>query len=603
LKARSASLWHKSSGSTVASSDPGFLEEWSEFKMTTYSLKRSRFISRRSSLAISVPATALLLVGLSVQLWAQAAGEGGNSFGFDMAPETSQRVVEQAVKEIPTPMAPGPVKPTWESLRENYKVPSWFVGAKFGIFMHFGIFSVPAHGSEWYEKFLYAGGNDSVLKVIGGNDMALHVNDGPKSTRAWHTEHFGPPEKFGYKDFIPMFRAEHFDADAWAALFRKAGARYVMPGAQHHENFAMWDSKVTPFNSVQMGPKRDVIGELAVAVRKQGMKLGIANHGIENFEFINPPLELAERMKAEKADLFDPKWADFYNYADRSDAAMRRFLVNWYERNVELIDKYQPDLIYFDNGVDQRHIDPLKLEIAAYYYNRAKSWGKEVSFTTKKAAFAPSGTNTKTIASILDFEGGPPDGIRTGSWVVDRPIGSSWGYIDGMKANSAETVIGWLVDTVSKNGTLLLNVSPKADGTIPQDQQETLLAVGKWLETNGEAIYDTHSWTQFEEKGKDHIYFTVKRQDLYAIVMGKSTGAEVTIGSLARGKPAGAVRSVAMLGGGSLLYKQDDAGLTVTLPDATERKEAFVLKIIGLKTNPDTNTTSGNPPCEFEGVR
>jgi alpha-L-fucosidase len=520
-----------------------------------------------------------------------------------MAPETSQRVVEQAVKQIPTPMAPGPVKPTWESLRENYKVPSWFVGAKFGIFMHFGIFSVPAHGSEWYEKFLYAGGNDSVLKVIGGNDMALHVNDGPKSTRAWHTEHFGPPEKFGYKDFIPMFKAEHFDADAWAALFKKAGARYVMPGAQHHENFAMWDSKVTPFNSMQMGPKRDVIGELAAAVRKQGMKLGVANHGIENFEFINPPLELAERMKAEKTDLFDPKWADFYNYADRSDAAMQRFLVNWYERNVELIDKYQPDLIYFDNGVDQRHIDPLKLEIAAYYYNRAKSWGKEVSFTTKKAAFAPSGTNTKTIASILDFEGGPPDGIRTGSWVVDRPIGSSWGYIDGMKANSAETVIGWLVDIVSKNGTLLLNVSPKADGTIPQDQQETLLAVGKWLETNGEAIYDTHSWTQFEEKGKDHIYFTVKGQDLYAIVMGKSAGTEVTIGSLAKGKPAGMVRSVAMLGGGTLLYKQDASGLTVTLPDGTERKEAFVLKITGLKTNPDTNTASGDPFCECEGTR
>jgi len=539
----------------------------------------------------------VLLAASSVLLNAQAAGEGGNSFGFDMAPETNQQVVEKAVKQIPTPMAPGPVKPTWDSLQENYHVPTWFRRAKFGIFMHFGIFSVPAHGSEWYEKFLYAGGNDSVLKVLFGNDMTLNFNNGPKSTRAWHTEHFGPPEKFGYKDFIPMFKAERFDADAWASLFKKAGARYVMPGAQHHENFAMWDSKVTPFNSVQMGPRRDVIGELAAAVKKQGMKFGVANHGIENFQFINPPLELAERMKADKADLYDPKWADFYNYADRSDAAMERFLVNWYERTVELIDKYQPDLIYFDNGVDQRYIDPLKLEIAAYYYNRAKSWGKDVSFTTKKAAFAPSGTNTKTIASILDFEGAPPDGIRTGSWVVDRPIGSSWGYIEGMKANSPETVLGWLVDTVSKNGTLLLNVSPRADGTIPQDQQDTLLAIGKWLETNGEAIYDTHAWTRFEEKGKDQIYFTVKGQDLYAIVMGKNAGPEVTISSLPAGAPAGAVRAVEMLGGGTLRYKQDAAGLIVTLPDATERKQAFVVKIKGLKTNPDSNTASGNPFC------
>ena len=529
---------------------------------------------------------------------AQTAGEGGNSFGFDMAPETSQQVIEKAVKEIPTPMAPGPVKPTWTSLQENYSVPSWFRGAKFGIFMHFGIFSVPAHGNEWYEKFLYAGGEDNVLTVIFGHDRALKINDGPRSTRAWHTEHFGPPDKFGYKDFIPMFKAEHFDADAWATLFKKAGARYIMPGAQHHENFAMWDSKVTPFNSMQMGPKRDIIGELTAAARRQGLKVGVANHGIENFQFINPPRELAEKMKAEQSDLYDPKWADFYNYADRSDAAMERFLVNWYERNVELIDKYQPDLIYFDNGVDQRYLDPLKLQIAAYYYNRAKSWGKQVSFTTKKAAFAPSGTNTKTIASILDFEGGPPDGIRGGSWVVDRPISpDSWGYVEGMKANSPETVIGWLVDTVSKNGTLLLNVSPKADGTIPQDQQDTLLAVGKWLEVNGDAIYDTHAWTKFEEQGNDHIYFTVKGQSLYAIVMGKSVGGEVAIHSLPRGGEAGVVHAVTLLGNGSLHFKQDAAGLTVTLPDTSEHKESFVLKIEGLKTNPDMVTDSGNPAC------
>lgn len=198
--------------------------------MTIFAVGNCISSSWRRQVSIFVTCVAILFAG-SGQTSAQIPGEGGNDSGFDMAPETSQSVVQAAVKQISTPMAPGPVEPTWDSLRRSYKVPSWFIGAKFGIFMHFGIFSVPAHGNEWYEKYLYAGGNDSVLKIFDGNDGALHANDGPESIRKWHTENFGPPEKFGYKDFIPLFRAEHFDADAWATLFKKAGARYVVPGA------------------------------------------------------------------------------------------------------------------------------------------------------------------------------------------------------------------------------------------------------------------------------------------------------------------------------------------------------------------------------------
>jgi alpha-L-fucosidase len=531
---------------------------------------------------------AILLVGSSLKGSAQDIGEGGNNMGFDMAPETNLAVVEAAMRQIPVQMAPGPFEPSWVSLKQNYKVPDWFIGAKFGIFLHFGIFSVPAHQSEWYEKFMYAGGDDNTLKAMRNHDTLL----------PWHTAHFGPPDKFGYKDFIPMFKAEKFDADAWALLFKRAGARYVVPGAQHHENFAMWDSEVTPFNAMQMGPKRDVIGELAKAVRKQGMKLGLANHGIENFQFINPPPDLAARLKAEKVDLFDPKWADFYNYADRSDAACQKFLVNWYERNVELIDKYHPDLLYFDNGIDQRYLDPLKLSIAAYYYNRAKSWGKEVSLTTKKAAFSPTDKNTETIGSIIDFEGRTPKGIRTGSWQEDQPVGSSWGYVTGMRINSSDVVISWLVEAVSKNGSLLLNVSPMADGTIPQEQQNTLLGVGKWLETNGEAIYDTHSWIKFEETGKQHTYFTVKGDVLYAILSGKAHGSHLIITSLAQGQaPSGTITSVTMLGGGKkpLSFSQDSMGLKVKLPASARADGIYTLKITGLKMNPPTWTVSGDP--------
>ena len=502
--------------------------------------------------------------------------DGGNANGFDMAPETTLAVVNAAVAMIPTTIPPGPFAPTWDSLKENYQVPQWFVGAKFGLFMHWGLYSVPAHHNEWYEKHMYG------------------------ADRQWHADHFGPQDKFGYKDFIPLFTQSNFNADAWAELFKKSGAKFVVPTAQHHENFAMWDSAVTPFNAMQMGPHRDLIGELCKAVRKQGLKFGVSNHGIENFQFINPPADMAEKMKAAQADLYDPKWANFYNVADRSDAACEKFLVNWFARNVELIDKYQPDMLWFDNGVDQRYLDPLKLRVAAYYYNRAKAWGKEVSISTKKAAYAPSNKNTETIGSIIDFEkigGRSPSGIRTGAWQVDEPIGSTWGYTSDMRVNGAGSIISKLADTASKNGTLLLNLSPKADGTFPPEQQNTLLEIGRWLNLNGEAIYDTHNWIKFGEgggRGSANIRFTVKGDVLYAIVVGNWSSANLAITSL--GESAGKVETVTMLGcEGKLEFTQAAAGLKVKLPAAAPCKYACVLKITGLKMNPPTWTKSGNP--------
>lgn len=504
-------------------------------------------------------------------------GEAGNDTGFDMAPETTPKVVAAAVSTVKTKIPAGPFQPNWESLKANYKVPEWYKGAKFGLCMHWGLYSVPAYHNEWYEKHMYTDGG------IG----------------AWHVQHFGEQDKFGYKDFIPMFTAEKFDPEVWADLIQKSGARFFMPACQHHDGFALWDSKVTPFNAKQMGPKRDLIGELCKAVRKRGLKFGFTNHQIENFQFINPPQGMLDKMKAEQADLFDPKWASFYNVADRSDEACRKFLVGWYERNVELIDKYQPDMLWFDNGVDQRYLDPLKLMVAAYYYNSARKWGKEVSLNTKKAAFAPSGVNTATIGSVLDFEGKTPPGIRTGTWDVDTQIGSTWGYTSDMRVSGAGAIVGRLIDIVSKNGTMMLNLSPKADGTIPKEQQETLLGVGKWLSVNGEAIYDTHNWITFAEggQGTPKIYFTVKGNDLYAIIPGKWPGESVTIASLAQGKaPEGKIATVGMLGSKERLkFSQEATGLKISLPATAPCDIAYTLKISGLKMNPSTTTVSGNP--------
>lgn len=469
--------------------------------------------------------------------------------------EDTAETIAAAVARLPA-IPSGPVEPSWESIRAHYRDPEWFRDAKFGIMMHWGLYSVPAHGSEWYIRYMYDAKNTGFVK--------------------WHTEHYGPPEKFGYKDFIPLFTAAKWDPDAWAALFKEAGARYVLSSAEHHDGFSNWDSAINPYNAKAMGPKRDLVGELTAALEKIGLKTGVANHSNNHFNFVTP---------MPGSDQFDPAWAPFYSVADRGEAARITFLESWVTKNFELIDKYQPDMLWFDMNGGDRSWDPLKVRIAAYYYNRAAAWHKQVAISSKGESFL--------AGMVMDYErqGRAPKKLTDFVWQPDDPIADKFGYVEGLPLKSPGSLVQNLVINVSRNGNLLLNISPKADGTIPDNQQQVLRAIGAWLRVNGDAIYATRPWHISEE---DRVHFTTKDNTLYAISLEWPKG-ELSIPSLGEGRSAsGKIEKVELLGHNSALaFTQDAAGLHVKFPTEKPCDFAFALRITGLKletTVPNSTT-------------
>ncbi len=480
---------------------------------------------------------------------------------WGMSPHATPEQVRAALKMAQIPDVPGPVTETWQSVHDNYRIPDWMVNGKLGIFIHFGLYSIPAHGSEWYEKHMYS-------------------NAG---IRNWHIEHFGPLDQFGYKDFIPKFTLPNFDPNQWAEVFRDSGATWVMPTAEHHDGYSLWDSKANPFNSVRTGPHRDFVGELGKAVRRRGMKFGVTNHTIEHYDFIetrNIPADM-------KTDLNTPGYEDFY-WVNHSDERLSQFMAQWLAKNIELIDHYQPDLIWYDNGLNHRVFDPLKLNVAAYYYNRARQWDKQVTFTGKGTCFIAGG--------VQDFEGmgRVARELTDFTWMVHTPIAGSWGYLEGTRAGNPRTMIEWLVEVVSKNGVLALNVAPKGDGSIPEDQQQCLHAIGQWLKVNGEAIYGTRAWVKSGEgalrleRGQRYsakeIRFTTKAGVLYAILMARPPSGQVVVTSLPAGAPTGQPTAVSLLGSESTLeFKQDAEGLKIQLPQQEPGAGPYVFRIVGLQ--------------------
>jgi len=501
------------------------------------------------------------------------AWHGGTSLAFSpllilmlsVSALSQENKVAESVKKIEGVVARGPYEASWESL-EKFQVPKWYEDAKFGIFIHWGVYCVPAFDNEWYPRDMY----------VIDNPVFKH-----------HLETYGPQCQFGYKDFIPMFKAAKFNAAQWAELFRKAGAKYVVPVAEHHDGFPMYASDLTDWCAAKMGPKRDVVGELAAAVRQQGLRFGASSHRAEHWWFFNGGRNL-------DSDVNDPRYAGLYGPA-RSDKLQpdRAYLDNWLARGAEIVDKYHPEIFWFDWWIEQPAFEPYRRKFAAFYYNRGAEWKRAVAINYKNKSFPER-------AAVLDIERGQLDTLRPIFWQTDTSVGEkSWGYIKDERFRSPESLIDELVDIVSKNGCLLLNIGPKSDGTIPDEVQKILLEMGHWLAVNSEAIYATRPWKIYGEgptkvvggSFKDtatrgytaqDIRFTARGNTLYAIALAWPEDGRLLIKSLATGSDLTKreIQTVQMLGAkAQVKWTRTEDGLAVELPSPKPGDYPFTLKI------------------------
>jgi alpha-L-fucosidase len=472
------------------------------------------------------------------------------------------------MQNIDQVIAAGPFRPSWESL-EKYMAPEWYLDGKFGIFIHWGVYAVPAFGSEWYPRNMYQ---------QGSKEFEHHVAT------------YGPQTEFGYKEFIPQFQAEKYDPGHWAALFKSAGAKFVVPVAEHHDGFPLYDTALSDWCAAKMGPKRDLIGDLAAAVRQQGMVFGASSHRAEHWWFFDGGMKFP-------SDVQDTRFLGLYGPAQPEKGAPpdKEFLDDWLARTCELVDRYQPQLVWFDWWIEQPVFQPYLQRFAAYYYNRAAEWKLGVAINYKNEAFPVQ-------AAVFDVERGQLAGIRPQFWQTDTSISkNSWGYVGHQEYKTAGEIVGDLIDIVSKNGALLLNIGPRPDGAIPEPEEKTLREIGQGLSINGDAIYGTRPWKEFGEgpteivagsfndtkrtpfTGQD-IRFTTRGSTLYAIALAWP-GEQLIIRSLGSASPhvSREVTGVTLLGhSGKLEWSRTESGLTIKLPAQKPCDHAYAVKIEGL---------------------
>ena len=487
-------------------------------------------------------------------------------------------MIKEYLAKIDSVIENGKYKDTWESLSQ-YRVPEWYKDSKFGIFIHWGLYSVPAYGSEWYSRNMY-------------------IKDSWEYKH--HIETYGAHKDFGYKDFIPMFKAEKFSADEWCDLFKQAGAQYIVPVAEHHDGFQMYKSEVSHWNAYEMGPHKDIVGELSESARRHGIINGASSHRVEHWFFMGHGRE----FESDITD--DEKYGDFYypampepNHHDlfSKPTPTKEYLEDWLVRCCEIVDRFQPKIIYFDWWIQHSAVKPYLKKFAAYYYNRAEEWGGGV-INYKHDAFMFG-------CAVVDIERGQFADAKPFIWQTDTAVAkNSWCYTENNDYKSPREIICDLVDIVSKNGRLLLNIGPKADGTIPDEDRHILLEIGKWLSVNGEAIYGSAVWryaaegpTKVEEgqfaDGNDKNYtsrdirFTVNNGCLYATVLSYPENGEVCIESLREADASrlplfhGILKDVDVLGFSEKPeFKRDEKGLHIkTNTVKSEYPVVFKIKV------------------------
>ena len=510
-------------------------------------------------------------------------------------------VPEIPVSEADEPMQTGRFTPDWESLRQ-YEAPEWFRNAKFGIWAHWGPQCVEGSG-DWMARSMYQEGSDAYKH---------------------HIEHYGHPSEVGFKDILPLFKAERWEPDSLVAYYKSVGARYFFALGNHHDNFDLWDSPYQPWNSAKIGPKRDILGEWAAAAKKQGLPFGVSLHAdhawiwyepAQRYDRHGPKIGIPYDGTLTAADGagkwwegLDPQllyrqhhplskgsWADGmihtqWGWGDGAATPSPEFVTNFYNRTLDVINRYDPDLLYFDVTVLPFYpLSDAGLKIATHFYNRsiATHQGRLEAVLFGKILDAP-----QREAMVWDVERGAPNAIQERPWQTCTCIGN-WHYNDDFYARdrykSAATVVKLLADVVSKNGNLLLSVPLRGDGTFDEKEFAILEELKAWMQQNGEAIYDTRPWHTFGEgpiastdiqinaqgfnegaytkATSDEIRFTTKGRTLYAIALAWPESGRLTIRSLAAGASGTRkVKRVQLLGHGKVAFRQTAEGLEVTLP-------------------------------------